>query len=81
MIVYEKSTLSKRSINWFCFINEGWRERDFEFARDADGYLPFEYIEKELDRFDLFHFGSETAFLDGQLKETYYKIKDYALKK
>ena len=30
-------------------------ERDFEFARDADGYLPFEYIEKELDRFDLFH--------------------------
>ena len=55
-------------------------ERDFEFARDADGYLPFEYIEKELDRFDLFHFGSETAFLDGQLKETYYKIKDYALK-
>ena len=55
-------------------------ERDFEFARDADGYLPFEYIEKELDRFDLFHFGSATAFLDGQLKETYYKIKDYALK-
>lgn len=55
-------------------------ERDFEFARDADEYLPFEYVEKKLDRFDLFHFGSATAFLDGQLKETYYKIKDYALK-
>ena len=55
-------------------------ERDFEFARDADKYLSFEYVEKELDRFDLFHFGSATAFLDGQLKETYYKIKDYALK-
>lgn len=55
-------------------------ERDFEFARDADEYLPFEYIENNLDKFDLFHFGSATAFLDGQLKETYYKIKDYALK-
>lgn len=55
-------------------------ERDFEFARDADKYLSFEYVEKELDRFDLFHFGSATAFLDGQLKETYYKIKAYALK-
>lgn len=54
-------------------------ERDFEFTRDADEYLPFEYVEKKLDRFDLFHFGSATAFLDGQLKETYYKIKDYAL--
>lgn len=55
-------------------------ERDFEFARDADAYLPFNYVERELDKFDLFHFGSATAFLDGQLKETYYKIKDYALK-
>ena len=55
-------------------------ERDFEFARDADEYLPFDYIENNLDKFDLFHFGSATAFLDGQLKETYYKIKDYALK-
>lgn len=55
-------------------------ERDFEFVRDADEYLPFEYVENELDKFDLFHFGSATAFLDGQLKETYYKIKEYALK-
>lgn len=55
-------------------------ERDFEFTRDADEYLPFSYIENKLDKFDLFHFGSATAFLDGQLKETYYKIKDYALK-
>ena len=55
-------------------------ERDFEFTRDADEYLQFEYVEKKLDRFDLFHFGSATAFLDGQLKEAYYKIKDYALK-
>ena len=54
-------------------------ERDFEFARDADEYLSFKYVEKILDRFDLFHFGSATAFLGGQLKETYYKIKDYAL--
>ena len=32
-------------------------ERDFEFARDADEYLSFKYVEKILDRFDLSHFG------------------------
>ncbi|MDK2563916.1 carbohydrate kinase [Romboutsia sedimentorum] len=54
-------------------------ERDFEFVRDADRYLSFDMIEKEIDKFDLYHFGSATAFLDGELKNTYYKLKEYAL--
>ena len=54
-------------------------ERDFEFARDADAYLSFNMIKDSLDKFDLYHFGSATAFLNGELKETYYKLKEYAL--
>lgn len=55
-------------------------ERDFEFARDADSCLSCDMINTDLSRFDLYHFGSATAFLDGELKITYYKLKDYALK-
>lgn len=55
-------------------------ERDFEFMRDADSRLTFELIENRLEEFDLFHFGSATAFLDGELKDTYYNVRDYALK-
>lgn len=54
-------------------------ERDFEFKRDADAILNFNDIEDRLSDFDLFHFGSATAFLGGELKESYYKLKDYAL--
>lgn len=54
-------------------------ERDFEFARGADECLSFEMIKDDLDKFDLYHFGSATAFLDGELKKTYYKLKEYAL--
>ncbi|KLE16243.1 carbohydrate kinase [Clostridium sp. C8] len=55
-------------------------ERDFEFVRDADSFLSYNMIKDDLDKFDLFHFGSATAFLDGELKGTYYKLKEYALK-
>lgn len=55
-------------------------ERDFEFARDADSCLNCDMINVDLNEFDLYHFGSATAFLDGELKDTYYKLKDYALK-
>ena len=55
-------------------------DRDFQFMRDADSCLSFELIESKLKNFDLFHFGSATAFLEGELKNTYYKLKDYALK-
>lgn len=54
-------------------------ERDFEFARDADSCLEFQMIKDKLEEFDLYHFGSATAFLDGRLRETYYKLKEYAL--
>ena len=53
-------------------------DRDFRFMRDADAELAFESVSDNLSQFDLFHFGSATAFLDGELKNTYYKLKDYA---
>ena len=55
-------------------------ERDFEFARDADSRLTFDMIKDNLKKFDLYHFGSATAFLEGDLKKTYYKLKEYAKK-
>lgn len=53
-------------------------DRDFKFMRDADAELNYDEICNKLNQFDLFHFGSATAFLDGELKNTYYKLKDYA---
>lgn len=55
-------------------------DRDFKFMRNADSDLTFDEIKNNLDQLDLFHFGSATAFLEGELKNTYYKLKDYALK-
>ena len=53
-------------------------DRDFRFMRGADAELTFDKVCNNLNQFDLFHFGSATAFLDGELKNTYYKLKDYA---
>ena len=53
-------------------------ERDFEFSRDADECLTFDMIKDKLEKFDLYHFGSATAFLGGSLRDTYYKLKEYA---
>lgn len=53
-------------------------ERDFEFARDADACLTFGMVKESIEKFDLYHFGSATAFLEGSLRETYYKLKEYA---
>lgn len=53
-------------------------ERDFEFARDADECLTFDIISDRLEEFDLYHFGSATAFMGGNLKDTYFKLKEYA---
>ncbi|WP_294157182.1 carbohydrate kinase [uncultured Clostridium sp.] len=53
-------------------------DRDFRFMRDADAELTFESVSDNLNQFDLFHFGSATAFLDGELKNTYYELKNYA---
>ena len=54
-------------------------DRDFKFMRNADSDLIFDEIKNNLDQFDLFHFGSATAFLEGELKKTYYKLKEYAV--
>ena len=53
-------------------------ERDFEFARDADECLTFDMISDRLEEFDLYHFGCATAFMGGNLKDTYFKLKEYA---
>ena len=53
-------------------------ERDFQFTRDADACLTFDMVKESLEKFDLYHFGSATAFLEGSLRETYYKLKEYA---
>lgn len=53
-------------------------ERDFEFARDADECLTFDMISDRLEEFDLYHFVSATAFMGGNLKDTYFKLKEYA---
>ena len=53
-------------------------EMDFEFARDADECLTFDMISDRLEEFDLYHFGSATAFMGGNLKDTYFKLKEYA---
>lgn len=67
----------KTTLAFVSLMNDG--ERDFEFMRDADAEISFEIIEDKISGFDLFHFGSATAFLDGELKKTYYKAKDYAV--
>jgi fructokinase len=50
-------------------------ERDFYFNRGADGELSLDDI-TELDTrmYDIFHFGSATAFLPGPLQGTYREI-------
>lgn len=56
-------------------------ERDFIFNRGADEYLSFDMInESTLQQSNVFHFGSATAFLDGELEDTYFKALDFALR-
>ncbi|MBV4431812.1 carbohydrate kinase [Clostridium tyrobutyricum] len=56
-------------------------ERDFVFARGADEiYEPDEKEAKEMESFDIFHFGSATALLGGSLRDTYDKFFAYAEK-
>lgn len=55
-------------------------ERDFEFMRGADSF--FTIKEKDLKKYseyDLFHFGSATAFLGGQLEKSYKLLFDMAV--
>ncbi len=50
-------------------------ERDFVFNRGADAQLTVEEIKLiDLNKQDIIHFGSATAFLDGNLKASYYHL-------
>lgn len=57
------------------------KERHFKFFRGADEYVNFKEIPKNiLKECKIFHFGSATAFLGGELEKTYDKLLDYAIK-
>ena len=57
-------------------------ERNFDFLRGSDGEYSFENINLKIIRdLDIIHFGSATGFLDGELKNTYFKLLDYAKEK
>ena len=50
-------------------------ERDFVFNRGADAHLSIEDIKQiNLDPYNIIHFGSATAFLQGPLKEAYFYL-------
>ncbi|MCT4794580.1 carbohydrate kinase family protein [Exiguobacterium alkaliphilum] len=54
-------------------------ERDFTFRRGSDGDYAFDAI--DLSQFksgDIVHFGSATALLDGELKNAYFKLLQFA---
>ncbi|MFW2490913.1 carbohydrate kinase family protein [Clostridium chromiireducens] len=54
-------------------------ERNFDFLRGSDGEYSFENIDlSKISESDIIHFGSATGFLEGELKETYFKLLDYA---
>ncbi|HBJ1652259.1 carbohydrate kinase [Clostridium botulinum] len=57
-------------------------ERNFDFLRGSDGEYSFENINiSKISESDIIHFGSATGFLDGELKNTYYKLLEYAKSK
>ncbi|NFO11311.1 carbohydrate kinase [Clostridium botulinum] len=57
-------------------------ERNFDFLRGSDGEYSFENIDiSKISESDIIHFGSATGFLDGELKNTYYKLLEYAKSK
>lgn len=59
---------------------DGNGERDFEFHRGSDGEYEFSNIKlDDISKNDIIHFGSATGFLDGKLKETYFRLKDFAV--
>ena len=54
-------------------------ERDFIFSRGADESLcKSEMEEFDISTYDVIHFGSATAFLEGPLRETYYFLLEMA---
>lgn len=55
-------------------------ERDFKFCRGADQYYAFDEIDQSiLEEAPVFHFGSATAFLGGDLEKTYERLLEYGI--
>lgn len=73
-----KSKLHPTTLAFVSLNSDG--ERDFRFNRGADGAYSYDMINQEiLKEAKIFHFGSATAFLGGELKDTYYKMLDFAV--
>ncbi len=54
-------------------------ERNFDFLRGSDGDYSFDNINlSKIISSDIIHFGSATGFLECELKETYFKLLEYA---
>lgn len=54
-------------------------ERNFNFLRGSDEEYSFDNIDlKMIGKLDIIHFGSATALLGGQLRDTYFKLLNYA---
>lgn len=57
-------------------------ERDFSFIRGCDKDYDYKKIDFScIDEKDILHFGSATGLLDGNLKESYIKLFEYAKQK
>jgi fructokinase len=57
-------------------------ERNFDFLRGSDGEYSFDNIDlSKITNSDIIHFGSATGFLEGELKNTYFKLLEYAKSK
>jgi fructokinase len=57
-------------------------ERDFYFNRGADAQLNWNEIKHiDLDEYNIIHFGSATAFLNGSLQDAYFKLLEKAIEK
>lgn len=55
-------------------------ERSFNFLRGSDSKYIFSSINlSEISKHDIIHFGSATAYLEGDLRDTYFKLLDYAI--
>lgn len=55
-------------------------ERDFVFARGADGFLHYDELNlKKISDCDIFHFGAATGLLDSITYQTYMKVLDMAV--
>ncbi|EMA6344527.1 carbohydrate kinase [Bacillus cytotoxicus] len=75
----DTSMLVKDKQTTFAFVSiDKHGERDFTFMRGADGEYQFQQIDlSKMQRGDMIHFGSATALLPGELKETYFKLLQY----